>query len=78
MFGTCLSAMMFCCESEIQPPKSSLNSHAERVKNIAGAFDVPLPEAVRDQRILLIDDILTTGTTIDAAIRVFEPANRRG
>ena len=54
---------------------SSLNSHAERVETITGAFDVRYPESIRGKRLLLIDDIFTTGTTIDEAIRVLQPAN---
>ncbi len=54
---------------------SRLTSQAERVETINGAFDVRFPESVQDKRILLIDDIFTTGTTIDEAIRVLQPAN---
>lgn len=38
----------------------------ERRANVAGAFIVPQPEAVRDKRILLVDDVSTTGATLDA------------
>lgn len=53
---------------------SRLNSQAERVENIRGAFEVCLPACVQGKRILLIDDIFTTGITIDEAIRVLQPA----
>ena len=56
-------------------PQSSLNSHAQRIKNIAGAFEVRFPESLRDWRILIVDDIYATGITIDEAIRVLQPAN---
>lgn len=54
---------------------STLNSQAERVETITGAFDLRAPEAVQGKRILLIDDIFTTGTTIDEAVRILRPAN---
>lgn len=53
---------------------SRLNSQAERVETITGAFEVRFPESVQGKRILLIDDIFTTGTTVDEAIRVLQPA----
>ena len=53
---------------------SMLTSQAERIETITGAFDVRSPESVHGKRILLIDDIFTTGTTIDEAIRVLQPA----
>ena len=54
---------------------SRLNSQAERVETITGAFDVRFPESVQGKRLLLIDDIFTTGSTIDEAVRVLQPAN---
>ena len=54
---------------------STLTSQAERVETITGAFEVRFPESVQGKRLLLIDDIYTTGTTIDEAIRVLQPEN---
>ena len=51
-------------------PQSSLNSPQEREENIAGAFEVRRPDLPRGRRILLIDDIFTTGTTIREATTV--------
>lgn len=39
-------------------------SRGERAKNLDGAFRVIHPEAIKGCRVLLVDDILTTGTTI--------------
>lgn len=54
---------------------STLNSQAERVQTISGAFDLHFPVAVQGKRLLLVDDIFTTGTTIDEAVRVLQPAD---
>ena len=56
-------------------PLSSLGSHEERMKNIAGAFEVGSPDLIQDRKILLIDDIFTTGTTINEALKVLQIAN---
>lgn len=52
---------------------------AERAKNVHGAFAVP-PErraAVRGKRIVLIDDVLTTGATANACARILRRAGAK-
>lgn len=44
----------------------------ERKKNIADAFEVINAERVRGKRILLVDDIITTGSTIQEIARVLK------
>lgn len=46
-------------------------SRAERARNVQGAFRVPvaMQAAVRGRRILLVDDVLTSGATTDACAR---------
>ena len=51
-------------------PQSRIVSREEREANIRGAFTVVAPDAVRGRRILLIDDVLTTGATVSEAARV--------
>lgn len=53
-------------------------SKAQRVEELDQAFVVTEPEAVRGKRILLIDDILTTGATLSACtqeLAKYEPAS---
>ena len=42
----------------------------ERIQNIQGAFSVRHPGEVKDQTILLIDDVVTTGSTVNELSRV--------
>ncbi len=44
-------------------------SRKERLDNLDGAFTVPAPERIAGLRILLVDDILTTGATVGMAAR---------
>ncbi len=39
---------------------------AERQRNVAGAFEVPRPERLHSRRLLLVDDVITTGATVNA------------
>ena len=58
-------------------PQSRTVSREARQRNIRGAFRVPRPEAVRGKRILLIDDVLTTGATVSEASRVLLEAGAK-
>lgn len=46
------------------PPQSSLG-RGERLKNLKEAFRVKHPEVVQGKRILLMDDVMTTGSTLE-------------
>jgi ComF family protein len=44
-------------------------SRLERARNVANAFDVRRAALVRDRRVLLVDDVVTTGATAAACAR---------
>jgi ComF family protein len=46
--------------------QASSATAVERWRNVSGAFSVARPEAVAGKRVLLIDDVATTGATLDA------------
>lgn len=46
----------------------------ERRKNVRGAFEVKWPDQVQDRYVLLIDDVFTTGATVNECARVLKKA----
>ncbi len=43
-----------------------------REDNVRGAFEVRRPESVRDRRLLLVDDVMTTGSTADECAKALK------
>ena len=50
-------------------PQSSLKTAAQRRANALNAYQVTDPDAIRGKRVLLLDDILTTGATAGECAR---------
>ena len=46
-----------------------------RQTNIIGAFELQKKEVVRDKRILVLDDVYTTGATVREAVKVLWDAD---
>lgn len=59
------------------PPQSGIPSAAQRRANVLGAYKVPHPEAVAGKRILLLDDIITTGATISECAKTLLAAGAK-
>ncbi|MBI4459916.1 MAG: ComF family protein [Acidobacteria bacterium] len=58
-------------------PQTGLRA-GERRKNVAGAFHVPHPDRIRALRVLLLDDVLTTGATANACAQALLEAGAQG
>ena len=58
-------------------PQSKTIDREERQRNIRGAFQIRDPAAVCGKRVLLIDDVLTTGATVSEASRVLLEAGAK-
>lgn len=55
-------------------PQSRTGNMEKRRVNAAGVYVCPDPDAVRGKRILLVDDIVTTGVTLSECARVLKAA----
>jgi ComF family protein len=59
------------------PPQTGLGRRDRRA-NIKGAFAVADPRPIAGRRILLVDDVMTTGATLDECARVLRAAGAAG
>lgn len=57
-------------------PQSQLTGAKRRV-NLNKAFAICKPHAIKDQKILLVDDVFTTGSTVNACAKVLLAAGAR-
>jgi competence protein ComFC len=55
----------------------SLLSKAERYYNVKDAFEICNVEMIKDKVVLLVDDIMTTGNTIDECSRILKAAGAK-
>lgn len=62
----------FLCKIKNTYPQAECRSHRERLKNIRGSFAVSPNVDVRGKNILLIDDVSTSGATLDEAAQVLK------
>lgn len=55
----------------------SLLPRTERLKNLTGAFSIKKRTRVRDEHILLIDDVVTTGSTVNECAKILKAQGAR-
>jgi ComF family protein len=67
--------LLLACLLRVRPtvPQTSL-SRKERLTNLRGAFSVAKPACIQSKRILLVDDVLTTGTTLHECAKTLRRA----
>jgi ComF family protein len=51
-----------------RPPQTGL-TRGDRIRNVRSVYGASLPPSLRGERLLLVDDVLTTGATAEAAAR---------
>ena len=58
----------------IEEVMKAVEAEEERIKNVAGAFALRRPDEMKDRDVLLIDDVFTTGATMNECARVLKDA----
>ena len=58
-------------------PQSGIEGQAKRRANVLGAYSAVCPQNVRGKRVLLLDDIITTGATAGECARVLLTAGAK-
>ena len=58
-------------------PPQTARGHAARARNVRNAFKVRRPLRVAGRRVLLVDDVMTTGATANECARVLRAAGAR-
>ena len=59
------------------PPQSGIRSIEARKANVLGMYRIANADAVKDKRVLLLDDIVTTGATVSECARVLLSAGAK-
>jgi ComF family protein len=59
------------------PTQTHLHSRAKRFANLENAFQLIDPRPVHDRKIVVIDDVMTTGATLQTLARALKPAKPR-
>ncbi|MGH7815340.1 MAG: ComF family protein [Candidatus Binataceae bacterium] len=70
--GLPLDAVSFARRRFTSP--QTARDHDERVRNVRRAFAVTRPDRIKGRRILLVDDVMTTGATANECARVLMAA----
>jgi ComF family protein len=72
-----LSYAAALARSRPTPSQGAMTSAKARRRNVLGAFKVPDPARVAARRVLLVDDVLTTGATVEACARALKRAGAK-
>lgn len=57
--------------------KQGTLSNTERTKNVAGAIELASPKKIASKKILIVDDVMTSGATLNEATKVCSQAGAR-
>lgn len=65
------------CKIRHNPPQSGIVGQAQRRANVLGVYEAVEPESFKDKRVLILDDIITTGATLSECARVLLTAGAK-
>lgn len=58
-------------------PQARIKNRNKRLKNVVGCFNVQNSSLVKNRTVIVIDDVTTTGGTINEAIKVLKKAGAK-
>lgn len=53
----------------VKTPSQTRRGRLDRWLNVKEAFQIPDPEALRDRHVLIVDDVVTTGATVEGCVK---------
>jgi predicted amidophosphoribosyltransferase len=53
----------------VRTPSQTRRGRLDRWTNVKEAFQLADPEALRDRHVLLVDDVVTTGATLEGCVK---------
>ena len=57
--------------------KQGMLSSSQRQRNVSKAFRITVPHRIRDQHLLVVDDVMTSGATLNEIARILHRAGAR-
>jgi len=72
-----MTSVSTLCKVRHNRPQSGISGHAKRRANVLGAYKAACPQEIRGQRVLLVDDVITTGATAGECARVLLTAGAK-
>jgi ComF family protein len=57
------------------PRQTGIHSRTEREENVRGAFALKRPAEIAAQRVVIVDDVMTTAATLQTLGRILKPAH---
>jgi len=62
---------------KLTSPQPETKSYEERAKNVEGCFEVRNSERIKGKQVILIDDVFTSGATMNEAVKTLRGAGAR-
>lgn len=54
------------------PPQAKIENYNQRYKNIENVFEIKYPQLIKKQKIILLDDVFTSGATLQEAAKILK------
>ena len=65
------------CRIRHSIPQAEIHDRKSRIENIKNSFACKNPESIKEKNILLVDDVSTTGSTLDACAEILKSAGAK-